>query len=195
MSNVNTIIFDFFGVFAPDVYPDWLQSNVVNLEERKSYFFELALSMDKGTLSKDEFLQILSKETNKRPAAIEFELNNFELDQQLIKLLEQLASNYKIGLLCNASAKIIGPIITNNNLAKYFHSVVISSDVGLAKPQREIYELILKELKTSANHAIFIDDRQANVDAANSIGITGILYTDLPKLSDALNSLGIHSMI
>ena len=55
-------------------------------------------------------------------------------------------------------------------------SVVIdSSAVGMRKPDAAIYQHTLDELGVVPTAAVFLDDMQANVDAATAIGMHGIV--------------------
>jgi len=60
---------------------------------------------------------------------------------------------------------------------------VVSSAVRLAKPQPEIFQLLLSKYNLKAEECVFIDDRVDNVNAAKALGITGIVY---PGSADAL---------
>lgn len=60
---------------------------------------------------------------------------------------------------------------------------VVSSAVRLAKPQPEIFRLLLSKYNLKPKECVFIDDRVDNVNAAKALGITGIVY---PGSADAL---------
>jgi putative hydrolase of the HAD superfamily len=52
--------------------------------------------------------------------------------------------------------------------------VIDSSEVGVRKPERRIYELTVARLGVTADRAVFLDDLQANVDGAIRAGLHGI---------------------
>lgn len=60
---------------------------------------------------------------------------------------------------------------------------VVSSAVRLAKPQPEIFRLLLSKYNLKPEECVFIDDRVDNVNAAKALGIIGIVY---PGSADAL---------
>ena len=60
---------------------------------------------------------------------------------------------------------------------------VVSSAVRLAKPQPEIFRLLLSKYNLKPEECVFVDDRVDNVNAAKALGITGIVY---PGSADAL---------
>lgn len=58
-----------------------------------------------------------------------------------------------------------------------FDVVVDSSEVGLRKPDPAIYELTLARLGVEAEHAVFLDDHPTNVEAAQALGMGGVVVT------------------
>lgn len=54
---------------------------------------------------------------------------------------------------------------------------VISGDVGVRKPDRRIYELLLAATGCRAADVLFVDDRTKNVDAAGAVGIRALQFT------------------
>jgi epoxide hydrolase-like predicted phosphatase len=57
-----------------------------------------------------------------------------------------------------------------------FDAMVISGEVGLNKPQPEIFELALSEIGLPASACVFVDDLKENIAGAEALGITGILH-------------------
>ena len=66
-----------------------------------------------------------------------------------------------------------------------FDALVISAEVGIMKPEPEIYQLALDKLGVSAREAAFVDDTPLNVEAARALGMHGILFREpVRALSD-----------
>jgi putative hydrolase of the HAD superfamily len=59
-----------------------------------------------------------------------------------------------------------------------FDATVISGDVGMHKPQPEIYRLASQRLSVEPEQAVFVDDLRENVAGAEAIGMAGILHRD-----------------
>ena len=57
-----------------------------------------------------------------------------------------------------------------------FDGIVVSGEEKMVKPNPEIYQLLLNRYHLQASESIFIDDRPANVEEANHVGIHGILF-------------------
>lgn len=103
--------------------------------------------------------------------------------------MHKLKSNgFKIGLISN----IISPvrdIIKRFGYYDVFDEVIFSCEVGLLKPQKEIYELALHRMDTIAQEAIFIDDKQLNLDTANTMGFTALLAKTPEQIINEVNKL------
>ena len=82
-------------------------------------------------------------------------------------------------------ARAAGPIVDE------LDDVVVSGEVGLTKPDPEIYRLSLRRFGLAAESTVFVDDRQNNVDASIEVGMTGLLFTDADRLRDDLTRLGL----
>ena len=66
-------------------------------------------------------------------------------------------------------------------LAELFDDVVISADVGLHKPQPEIYLLAAKRLGEEPRRCVFVDDLRENCAGAEAVGMTAILHRDVSE--------------
>lgn len=72
-----------------------------------------------------------------------------------------------------------------------FRDIVVSGEEKLIKPDTAIYTLALDRFGVEAEDAVFVDDLAANVAAADSVGMTGLLFTDAVKLRADLAELGL----
>ena len=64
---------------------------------------------------------------------------------------------------------------------------MISGEINVAKPDKEIYEYLLSTYNLIPDECIFIDDNPANIAMAESLGIHGYLFDfDVPKLREYL---------
>lgn len=64
--------------------------------------------------------------------------------------------------------------------------MVISYQVEMVKPDPQIYEILLDKYNIDRKKAVFIDDRQLNVDGAEAVGLKAILFEDYEKTSAKL---------
>ena len=70
-----------------------------------------------------------------------------------------------------------------------FHAAVISGEVGLHKPQPEIYLLAAERLATEPDRCVFVDDLRENCDGAEAVGMTPILHRNSDETVGRLERL------
>ena len=76
-----------------------------------------------------------------------------------------------VGLISNSW----GTGIYDRAPLEIFDATVISGDVGLHKPQPEIYQLGAERLGVAAAQCVFVDDLRENISGAEAVGMTGVL--------------------
>jgi len=70
-----------------------------------------------------------------------------------------------------------------------FDDIVVSGEERMIKPDRAIYELALKRFGLAGQEAIFVDDREDNVRAAEAVGIRGHIFRGAEPLAAELRAL------
>jgi epoxide hydrolase-like predicted phosphatase len=95
------------------------------------------------------------------------------------------AGGIKTGLISNSW----GLGIYDRAPVDLFDETVISGDVGLHKPQREIYELACERLAVTPGDCVFVDDLRENVEGAEAAGMTAILHRDSTETVAQLEEL------
>ena len=73
----------------------------------------------------------------------------------------------------------------------WFEGILISGEVGVNKPDRQIFEHLIERFGIEPATALFIDDSSANVAAAAALGFRAIQFTDPPALRLELVRLGL----
>jgi 2-haloacid dehalogenase len=73
----------------------------------------------------------------------------------------------------------------------WFDGFVISGIEGVAKPDRRIFQILLRRYRLEPAATVFIDDSPANVEAARGLGMTALRYTSAGQLRGQLRSLGL----
>lgn len=184
---IKAIIFDFFGVIRTDSYNAWLARNDI---ARVGDYFDASLQVDMGRITRDEFLLKISELIGHTVTIEELDAGAV-IDQVVINIAETLHDSYRLGLVSNAPSKLIRKILADNNLVRLFEKIVISSEVGMVKPNPDIFKYTLQELAITAHEAIFIDDNKQNVEQAEKLGIVGIQFTTITQLKKDLAANGI----
>ncbi len=70
-----------------------------------------------------------------------------------------------------------------------FDTVVLSGEVGMRKPEKEIFLHAAQTLGLTPAECVFVDDMEANVAAAQACGMTGVLHTETAATAQALQDL------
>ncbi|MFN8722844.1 MAG: HAD family hydrolase [Rhodospirillales bacterium] len=72
-----------------------------------------------------------------------------------------------------------------------FRGIVVSGEVGLLKPEPEIYRRLFDDHRLAPGDTVFIDDVQKNVDGAKAVGMHALLFTDAARLRKDLEGFGL----
>ena len=189
---IKSIIFDFAGVIGSDGYWVLLKERLLNFEDKKIFFHNLSIKVDDGTISNKEFVKIIARELKISEEIVWKEIfKRIIINQELLEIISKLKKLYKICLLTNFTNEWMKELFEVYQLEKYFDVKVISSLEKLAKPDKKIYLIALNLLKLKPNEAVFIDDRQYNVDGGEEVGIKSLLFVSNEQLIKDLKNLGI----
>ncbi len=140
-------------------------------------------------------LQLLGAEPE--PAIVErlvnevFSFRWLQLFPETLSVLAALKGRYKLGLISNAWASM-RRLMDVLGLTPYFDALVISAEVGVRKPDPQIFRLALEQLRVTAERAVFVDDDPVNVDAARQLGLHAVRIdrtNQTPRNPDCLRDL------
>lgn len=110
------------------------------------------------------------------------------LDHELIDTLRDLRSNYFVGLISNAWDDLREYIVAH----KYddaFEHMVISAEVGVAKPDAKIFQIALEQAGVNPDEAVFVDDFIENVQGCQELGMQGIHFRGPEQAMDELKQI------
>lgn len=74
------------------------------------------------------------------------------------EVLHSIKSKYKLGIISNGIGAAQRKRLAAGNVNHIFESIVVSDEVGIRKPRKEIFEISLNELRLSNNEVLFIGD-------------------------------------
>lgn len=143
-----------------------------------------------GRIHEDEYLDIVLQEY---PAIGSIEAiktyirDNFveiEGTRDIITTLKN--DGYKLGLLSVHSQEWVEYCEAKFDYHKLFDAISYSYIDGVSKPDIRSYEIILDKLKAKPEETLCIDDSERNIEAAQSIGINGLLFATAEQLNNYL---------
>lgn len=155
---------------------------------RQDHLFD---KLDKGEYTPEEFYQEI-----RRISGLELEEHKIDqawnamlldLPSERIKLLEQARNHYNTYLLSNTNS-IHYPAYTRylkeahgyESLAGLFNNHYLSHEIGMRKPDVEIFSFVIKENGLNPAETLFIDDSPQHVEGSRKAGLWGY-WLDLQK--------------
>ena len=101
--------------------------------------------------------------------------NNWILYDDVKDLLENIKNKYRLVILSNGNGKQQRKKIEFTGLNEYFSDIIISSEVGYSKPQKEIFEIACKMINVNPENCIMVGDKYTvDVEGGINAGMTGI---------------------
>lgn len=149
-----------------------------------------------GQISKSILMGILSCNLNYSKDKLEkiyhkAYLKKFKRNNWLYKVISQLKKQgYKVAILSDQwhlSSDVLIPKKDQN----FFDKVIISCDVGMRKPHKDIFDYTLDKLKLKPKEVLFIDNQEWNLIAAHKMGMNTMLFVDNKKAKEQFECFGI----
>ena len=199
---IDTIIFDLGGVLI-DWQPRTIYKNYFYSKKELNYFFDHICTMewnekqDEGrTIKEATDCKIAEFPAYEEPIRMYYDQWKETIKgpiDETVDILEELHANahYKLLALTNWSAETFSYPLEKFHFLSYFQGIVVSGEEKVKKPDSRIYHILLDRFGVEPQKSIFIDDNEKNVQAANQLGIHGILFESPSKLTEELNLLSI----
>jgi putative hydrolase of the HAD superfamily len=156
------------------------------------------LLYDRGDLSPEAYWSALAKDTGTQLTPEQFQqLCQWDLEMwshdnpTMVEWLRQIhSSGTKTGLLSNMPHDMIHYVRQKFDWLNQFDHQTFSAEVSLIKPDPAIYEHSLRGIGVAASEALFVDDKEPNVQGARSVGIRAIRFRSVEQLRSDLRELG-----
>ena len=194
MKKIKNIIFDLGGVIMNLDVPRTIKAfkeigidNIVNdtgHHYQHSFFYDFEI----GQISEDIFLKTLSSLSNKSPNQKEIKKawNSMILDipEERINFLKNLHQDYNLFLLSNTNSihqyKFLTEFKEKRNFSfnDLFKKAYYSYEIGIRKPDAEIFNFVLKDSSLIADETLFIDDAKSNTKSAELCKLKSLCITN-----------------
>ncbi|TMR23644.1 HAD family hydrolase [Nonomuraea turkmeniaca] len=150
---------------------------------------ELMLPPTLGQVTEAQWLEsiiaALGGDDRARQAVTEFAGIGFWVDEQVKQLLARAQQHVPVIIVTNAM-DTVEEHLDRLGLTYFADDLVSSARVGVAKPDRRIYEIAAERAGVAPERCLFVDDRLPNVEAARALGMTGIHYRTVQDLAAVL---------
>jgi HAD superfamily hydrolase (TIGR01509 family) len=187
MNKIKNIIFDLGGVImnldVPKTIIEFEKIGITNIVNNTGHHYTdpIFYDFEIGKVSEFEFIEKLKSISILDPSTNEvIEAWNamiLDMPSERIDILLNLKENYKIFLLSNTNSihqkKFISEVNEENNISfnDLFQKAYYSFEVGIRKPDKEVFEFTLNESNLNPKETLFVDDSIDNIKAAQDIGI------------------------
>ena len=184
---IKAIIFDWGGVLAPSDCATAVMKLRKNFSFDEQTFLEYFEKHEDDLAHTKEYKEFLAKVSGISGIPTQSIVNalNAALPDEVFDLARQLSSKYSIYILSN-QLHYRTEFITSQFDLSFCKAVFFSSEIGLKKPQIAFFEHILANVDCAADKCIFVDDRQENIETAQTLGVKGILFGSLEQLQEDL---------
>lgn len=207
LSKIKNIIFDLGGVILNIDYDltdkEFKKLGISNFkylfsQAKQSSLFD---DLEKGLITPEHFnhtIRTLSNSTQLTDGQISTAWNAMLLDlpKERIHLLKGLKKKFRTFLLSNTNAiherkfmRYIDETYGKEVFINLFDRVYFSHHLQLRKPDREIFEYVIKENQINPAETLFIDDSVQHIEGAETAGINALLLQKGESITKLFESL------
>ena len=185
---IRAVVFDIGGVLelTPDagLIEKWGERLHLKPEE---FVEQLDSAWGAGALeerSEEELQKSLGEITGMDQAQVDEFVRDFweeylgTLNVELATYFSSLRPRYQTALLSNSFSGARRREQERYHFDEMTDLIIYSHEVGIAKPERDIFELTCKRLGRQPEEVIFLDDARTNVTAAREFGMHAILFQE-----------------
>ena len=198
-NNITTLIFDLGGVLVDldidQCIMNLKQLGLKNFEQLMGNFGQKGffLEFEKGQISKEQFRNEIRKLSNQSltDEQIDGAWSSFlcEIPMQKLEMLVELKDKFRLLLLSNTNPiHVEGSVPAEfakigKKVSDIFDKCYLSYEMGMAKPNADIFEALLSDAGVKAEECLFLDDGMKNIEQAGHLGIQTYLVDPREDLS------------
>ena len=190
------LLVDFGGVLTTDIwssFADFCEQRGLDAEAAKGLFrenpeaLEALRGLETGKLDPDEFERRFAELLGTDPEGlVEGMFAGLEPVEPMLAVLRKAPEvGIPTGLISNSWVMDH----YTDEIRELFDVVVISAEVGLHKPQPEIFKLAAEQLGLEPSDCVFVDDLRENCEGAEAVGMTAVLHRDIDETVSRLEDL------
>jgi epoxide hydrolase-like predicted phosphatase len=195
---VKGLLVDYGGVLTTSVwysFSDFCRNEGLEEERVRQVFREepralqLLRRLETGELAEDEFSEQFAPliDIESPEGLVDRLFAGMAPDEPMIEAVRRArAGSVRTGLISNSWGR---GRYDRDSFPELFDGVVISGEVGLHKPQPEIFELGAKVIGLEPSDCVFVDDLRENCAGAEAVGMTAVLHRDTEETLERLEEL------
>jgi epoxide hydrolase-like predicted phosphatase len=194
------LLVDYGGVLTTNVWDSFrafCEAEGIDREEVKRAFRDrpeamaLLRRLEAGELTEDEFSPlfgpIIGVREDRHEGLVDRLFAGMQPEEGMIEALRRArAAGLKTGLISNSWGR---GRYDRDSFGELFDGVVISGEVGLYKPQPEIFRLGADRVGLAPEQCVFVDDLRENCEGAEAVGMTAVLHRGADASLERLEEL------
>ncbi len=198
--DIKILLFDLGGVLVTWKGVEGLRDfsdGTMTLEESRLFWLnsEWVREFERGRCSVSEFIKGMLSE-------LDFSVDDDKFMEAFLtwdkgpmagatELLTDLRAHYKVACLSNNEVVHWNRLKQDFGVAHFFDKCYLSHEIGMIKPDPEIYEYVVEDLGIDPSGILFFDDNPECVDAARNAGIQACVAKGVPEVRDCLARLDL----
>lgn len=113
-----------------------------------------------------------------------------------MELLEYLKPKYHLHLITNGFEEVQDTKLTLSGMKPYFETLTVSEEVGVKKPNPEIFQYALRKAHATAEESLMIGDEMAvDIDGARAAGIDTVLFNPKGEKIDGERTFEVRNLL
>lgn len=186
---IRAVIFDCFGVLAGESWRPYRNKHFGTSGADFEWANKQMTDVSTGKLTPDAFIRNVCQRTGDDEIWFRDLLYRNPANEELFRYIrDELRSRYKIGLLSNVGSDRLRELFSDEQIG-LFDQVVLSYQIGVAKPDKEAYLLAARRLGIEPNECVFVDDIQRYCDGAKTVGMVPIRYDDFETFRQQIDTI------
>ncbi len=197
---IKNIVFDFGGVLVEYDFTAYF-IKILGSREKGLWFMHNILTyenndkLDKGDKTFSEYMKEWKQRWPDYAVALDaFDKKNTDIFTGEVPgmkaLMKELKSKgYRLLGLSNWSTKVFAVMDKYPEIFSLLDGYLVSHQVHLIKPHKEIYETFCKKFDVKPEECVFIDDKAANIEGAKAIGMRGIVFKSADQLKTDIKAV------
>lgn len=207
-NQIKNILFDLGGVIITlnkqQAFDRFTEIGFPNISDYLGEYRQkgIFLEYEEGKISPDDFyaeFRRLAGNQNISDEDIDSGWLGFlvEIPEYKFELLKELRKKYKVYLLSNTNPSVMAWAHSKDfspeglPIDAYFDKCYLSFEIGHAKPEKEIYEFVIKDSGMNPSETLFLDDGKANIEVGSELGFHTYLVDQTEDLRKVFTDRGL----
>ena len=198
---IQCVLFDYGLVLCPEQDPRDVDELArlcgLSVEEFLPLYHESRIDYDQGGFDGVEYWRRFNERLGKTPdrrvleRLSEVDTNSWSpVDAELVVWIDELRrAGIRTGVLSNMPVDQAAHLRRIHGWMANCDHLFFSGEIGLIKPDRDLYRYVLDAIGLSSKSILFVDDRQINIEGAADLGIVGFHYRSNAESLESLKEM------